>query len=390
MVTLELERDSRRATLENIEPSNGEVLAKTLKTKCQGRPKMRKFTQAVTSNSGYNIMLCPMCKLASTFWTRFFRMLASYDDTNIETPYDIAIVDAPPTQERLTFVHGSLSPNVYQNHYKFLFVRYPYTRILSAYVDKLFAPNPYFWRGICSSIIRSQRHSSAIRRNPLRPTVLKNCGADLTFEEYLKAIVTKHKKPHGSVDCHDSEFHSYCHTCEIQYDFIGKMENFLSDSVFLYKKLGLNKTLNAIEKFSGLLDNDALYDTVSSAFAFKKDVIQCGIPWDQALHRVWRKLQIRGVIGKHPFPLTAKESDKIDQDRFIWLVKETRLKTSGEERRKQRKEALTEIYRSVPLDLLRQLRTVYAADFELFDYESSPANLFNRSSTYIPFGYLSI
>ena len=315
-------------------------------------------------------------------------MLASYHNPKIETPYDIAIADAPPTQERLVYVHGSLSPKFYQNQYKFMFVRNPYSRILSAYVDKLFAPNPYFWKGLCSSVIRSQRHSSAIRR-PLQPTILKNCGADLKFEEYLQAIVTRHKKPHGSVDCHDSEFHSYCHGCEIQYDFIGKMENFMSDSVFLYKKLGLNKTLDAIQKFSGLLDHDALYDTVSSAFAFKNDVVQC-ISWDEALRRVWRKLQIRGVIGKHPFPLTADESDKIEQEEFIWLVKETRLKTHSEERRKQRKEALIEIYRSVPPELLSQLRTVYTADFELFDYESSPEYLFDRSKEYIPFGYLSI
>ena len=387
---LQIEPDSSRAILETIEPSKGEALAKSLAIKCQGRPKMRRFSQAVTSNSGYNIMLCPMCKLASTFWTRFFRMLASYDNPKIETPYDIAIADAPPTQERLTYMRDTFFPDMYKNHYKFMFVRNPYSRILSAYVDKLFAPNPYFWKGICSSIIRSQRFPSALRRNPLQRAVVKNCGADLTFEEYLRAIVTKHKKPHTSVDCHDSEFHSYCHTCEIQYDFIGKMENFMPDSVFLYRKLGLNKTLNSVYKFSGLLDNDALYDTVSSAFEFKNDVIQCGIPWHQALHRVWRKLQIRGVIGKHPFPITAEESDKIDQDKFIHLVKETRLKTSSEDRRKQRKEALIEIYRSVPLDLLRQLRPVYAADFELFDYESSPVNLFNRTTTYIPFGYLSI
>ena len=349
----------------------------------------KKFVQAVSSNTEYNIMLCPMCKLASTFWTRFFKMLESYEIPSIDTPYDIPIADAPPTKERITYAHGLLTPSIYKPQYKFLFVRNPYSRILSAYVDKLFAPNPTFWRGICTRIIRSQRPLVLPVRG--RPIVhLKNCGSDLKFEEYIRAIVLRHKIKHfGSVDCHDAEFHSYCHTCDIQYDFVGKMETFLDDSMFLYRKLGLNKTMAALNKLSKLQDSDALYDTISSAFRFKKEVVKC-IPWDEALKRVWRKLQIRGVIGKDPFPLSAEESDKINLDDFVWLVKETSLNSTSSERRKQRKEALVEIYRSVPLDLLRQLRKVYSTDFELFDYESSPEYIFNRDQETIPFGYLSV
>lgn len=377
----------------SINPSFGEALAKALNQKCETRPKTgKKFIQAVTSSKDYNIMLCPMCKLASTFWTRFFKMLEVYNEPQIETPYDIAISAAPPTRERITFQNGILNPRFYRSQYKFLFVRNPYARVLSAYVDKLFAPNPTFWKGVATTIIRVQRQAFPLRSrlHIQAPFSLKTCGSDLKFEEYVRAIVNRHRaKRDGSVDCHDAEFHSSCHTCDIQYDFVGKMEHFLDDSVFLYKKLGLNKTINSIQKFPSLLEHDALYDTVTSAFAFKNEVIKC-ITWDEALRRVWRKLQIRGVIGKEPFPLPADESNKIDVEEFIWLVKETRLKSSNSERRKQRKEALIEIYRSVPIDLLNQLKSVYSTDFELFNYDTSPDYIFNRTKDIIPFGYLSV
>ena len=316
-------------------------------------------------------------------------MLHSYSDPDINTPYDIPITDAPPTNERVHFSHHILSPGIYNNQYKFLFVRNPYTRLLSAFVDKLFAPNPTFWRGVCTNIIRSQRHFPVpFQGKPVLP--LKKCGSDLKFEEYIRAIVVRHRvRRFGSVDCHDAEFHSTCHTCDIRYDFVGKMENFMDDSFFLYRKLGLNKTVAAANEFPWLLDNDAIYDTVSSAFSFKDDVIKC-ISWDEALRRVWRKLQIRGVIGKEAFPLSARESNRINVDEFVWLVKETRLNSTFSERKKQRKEALIEIYRSVPIDLLKQLRTVFSTDFELFAYESSPDDIFNRDQPIIPFGYLSV
>lgn len=388
--SVQVGKKATHTSFPDIKPSNGEGLAKSLQQKCQGRPRVKKFIQAVTSSRDYNIMFCPMCKLASTFWTRFFKMLGSYNDARIETPYDIPISDAPPTKERLTYNDGSFSPVIYQKQYKFLFVRNPYSRILSAYVDKLFAPNPTFWKGVCTAIIRAQRYPPPSKGKPLKPVILKNCGSDLKFEEYVRAIVTRHNaKPLGSVDCHDSEFHSSCHACSIPYNFVGKMESFMDDSVFLFKKLGLNKTLNAIQKFPGLLDNDALYDTVTSAFNFKKDVIKC-ISWHEALKRVWKKLQIRGVIGKEQFPLNATESGKIELEEFIWLVKETKLKTSSAERRKQRREAFIEIYRSVPLDLLNKLKDVYSADFELFSYERSPDSIFDRTREYIPYGYLNI
>lgn len=367
--------------------SQGELLAKRLQAKCYIYLRELPRTPAVfpvTTDSKHNLMFCPMCKLASTYWTRFFKLIALQDkNKTIETPYDIPLSIARPTAERLKITRG-ISGTLVNNYYKFMFVRDPYARILSAYVDKLFAPNPTFWRGHCRGIIKVFRSPSKSR---------STCGSDLTFEEYVRAIVQAHQKPFeiGRTDCHDSSFMGSCHPCEVQYDFIGKMENFTADSYFLYEKFNFTRTLNLLKtKGKQLADDDALFDTVNSPFNWKEDIKSC-IPWMEALKRIWRKLQIRGVIGKQQFPLTKEECDKISRDEFIALVKETQKMTPYSNRKKQRTEALIEIFSQVHPKYLQLLKSSYANDFHFFEYNDSPTEIFNiNRSTIQYYGYLDI
>ena len=53
-----------------------------------------------------------------------------------------------------------------------MFTREPYSKLLSGYVDKLWAPNPYFWGTVGSHAIKAFR-------KPQRSDV--RCAHDLTF-----------------------------------------------------------------------------------------------------------------------------------------------------------------------------------------------------------------
>lgn len=325
-----------------------------------------------------------MCKLASTYWTKFFKMLEVYNiNTSINSPYDIPLNKAKPTKERLKISQG-VSGTKYDSYYKFMFVRDPFARILSAYVDKLFAPNPTFWRSVCKKVISTVRDHS-------KPH--SKCGSDLTFEEYIQAIIHAHKKKDesGMTDCHDASFIGSCHPCELKMDFIGKMEQLSSDANFLYLKLNLDRTIDTLYR-SGeqLADEDALYDTVTSPFKWKNDIKNC-VPWYNALKRIWRKLQIRGVIGKEQLPLTEDQAENISEQEFFDLIKKTHNNTTYFARKKQRTEALIEIYSQVNTDYLHKLKYSYRHDFDFFEYDSNPAYIFNVSRKDIEYyGYLEL
>ena len=54
-----------------------------------------------------------------------------------------------------------------------MFTREPYSKLLSGYIDKLFAPNPYFWNVIGRFIIQKFRKYPSLRS--------LECGHDVTF-----------------------------------------------------------------------------------------------------------------------------------------------------------------------------------------------------------------
>lgn len=56
---------------------------------------------------------------------------------------------------------------------KVMFTRQPYSKLLSAYVDKLYSPNPFFWGKIGRHIVRK------FRSRPSAKSVA--CGHDVTF-----------------------------------------------------------------------------------------------------------------------------------------------------------------------------------------------------------------
>ena len=92
-----------------------------------------------------HFLFCPVAKSASTFWSRFVLQLNA--SGVMESPYKLPPLKMPlltetklsaidSREDRVRFLRESL---------KTVFVRDPYHRMFSAYVDKAFAPNPVFW-----------------------------------------------------------------------------------------------------------------------------------------------------------------------------------------------------------------------------------------------------
>ena len=116
-----------------------------------------------------------------------------------------------------------------KTYFKFLFVREPLHRLLSAFKDKFLGNNPgsrEVSRSAREGIVKSYRPRDYVRD-----------GSNLvTFPEFIKYF----SNPERRRDHHWRQYDKICHPCLVKYDFIGKLENFSEDGPSLLRMAGLS------------------------------------------------------------------------------------------------------------------------------------------------------
>ena len=268
----------------------------------------------------------------------------------------------------------------------FMFVRNPYQRLLSCYVDKLLAPNPVYWRLIGIPGIKATRKDASKKSGM--------CGHDLTFSEFIKYVITAMGAPSRGFlgksrrniglnrDLHFEQLTVVCKPCHLKYDFVGKMESFNEDSLELMKQMNLTNVADFMEHSDGsLAADDAINDTVSQPFYadFKRDYLRC-INETEAFERAWKKLQIRGLIGNQSLDISDSDAKTISLEQFQSLAMKARYTSSKEERRQIKRDYFYKMYETVDVEDLEKISRIYQDDFNLFEYESRPSDLFSRKS----------
>ena len=165
------------------------------------------------------IIYCSVPKVASSEWKSTLYVLSEYNRTsnNIHNA----------KFKRLNQYSPDDVLKMLQNYFKFLFVREPFERFLSAYKDKFLKENRIFHRAIGRKIIKL-----------FRPNATKHAletGSDVSFQEFTDYVVkTQH------FDEHWSPFDHLCHPCAIHYDFIGHYEDLAQDAPYLVKMAGID------------------------------------------------------------------------------------------------------------------------------------------------------
>lgn len=115
-------------------------------------------------------------------------------------------------------------------HFKFLFVREPFHRLLSAYRDKFFGKNRIYTNRFRKMIVEA-----------FRPRDIETVGMatnNVTFTEFLKYIVTY--TGYMTSNDHWQKYEQLCFPCAFEYDFIGHFETLEEDAVYLLKKAGID------------------------------------------------------------------------------------------------------------------------------------------------------
>ena len=300
---------------------------------------------------------------------------------NVTNPYAIPIPSGLKASRRAHSQHvGQNNRDIFT---KMIFMREPYSRLLATYVDKLLAPNPIFWRDVSQHALKITRGNVNILK---KGSVV--CAHDLTFKEFIKFAIHVHDI-HRQIDSHIVSINVQCSPCFHNYDIIGKMETFRMDAFSVFRRFGLNDTIRNMEKtFESDYEMDAVLDSINSPFSWMGDITKC-MEVDEGLKRIWRKLQIRGMLAlENKFPFA--NSVNVTANRFIDEVVKARSSTSKSLRKLSRNRAKIEIFRTVPIEDMRKLQQIYKLDFEMFEYDKEPRELYNREPVDKVYGYLDI
>ena len=353
--------DPKELTTSEHMMSESEVAARfenrrdILQTACQryaNSSAFRKMRMRTVPLSLYHPVLnitvsyCPIPKISSTTWRKLFRSI--HEKMKTSDVKETKVSRSPGRRDVL-----------------FVFVREPYGRLLSAYVDKLLLPNTFFWKKTGRYIIAN------FRQNASRRSII--CGHDVTFPEFIKFFI--HMQTTGEKrDGHFIPTHDHCRMCEHPYKYIGHLETLTDDMPFILK------AIQSPVAYSKNFYNDILLGNARMVFkGMRKGVQQC-MGLDEACRRLWKKWQIRGIISKSQrFPLTREETRNISLRDFE-KTELAALTSSGakRERTKQKKEALREAFASVPLEDRLKVQKLLFLDFEMFGFDPQADEVFPK------------
>lgn len=343
------------------------------------------------------LLYCPVGKAASTLLTRF--LVSALETDPVVSPYAISIQKALRMREKrsgngvlftplnkLAAATGGQEKRFLESLTRVLFVRCPFRRLWSAYVDKLVLPNPNYWQAWGRPAMNgSQARSAAtdgdgdgdddgesqrVWPGEAEPAeaAREECGQSVTFSQFLRFVLSDlHLR-----DAHVRPVARECAPCYVNYDVIGHVETLASDVLHLTRLLRWNDSALRTVRWREEWASDAIKDGVRNVFdKWRPPIARC-MSMEEAGRRLWRVSQIRGVIGEreqYPFagsgarPLAAAAVER------ALLEARYRSRGQGEELARQENSAFRAAYGAIGAELKKAIRKVYRADFQMFGFD---------------------
>ncbi|XP_050730021.1 carbohydrate sulfotransferase 11-like, partial [Eriocheir sinensis] len=127
-----------------------------------------------------------------------------------------------------------------QTYKKFMFVRNPFERVLSAFRDKLERVDELydFHRAVGKKIEQKYRGITEAE------------GHDVSFSEFIRYISEPGPGTAEQRNEHWLPMHELCAPCSVEYDFIGRMENLEEDADYVLRWLGVRELVGRFPEAS--------------------------------------------------------------------------------------------------------------------------------------------
>ncbi|XP_078343422.1 carbohydrate sulfotransferase 11-like [Oculina patagonica] len=175
----------------------------------------------------HKLVFCPVPKVSCSVWKR---LLVNLEGVNIEKDVHQEIKNKLTSLQQFSLKDRR---NILKTYTKFMFVRNPFERLLSAYKDVFlgrFKRSNNFWQGYRR---RVREYLVQNGRLGIDPNV-----DNTTFEEFATYVVLT-KRNGEKLQVHWREMTSLCHPCYIQFDYIGHYETLSEDAQFIFRKTNL-------------------------------------------------------------------------------------------------------------------------------------------------------
>ncbi|KAK6165984.1 hypothetical protein SNE40_022782 [Patella caerulea] len=303
------------------------------------------------SSSKHGLSYCLSPKVGCTHWINIFRFLANATmGVLYKSPFDIPRMVTHYGGKGKMEYSEKLDKTVDSN-FKFMFVREPYARLWSAYLDKLFLPD--FWRsqgGVIQRFFKKRTDS---------------CAKGITFEEFLEYIVSV---PPSQLNSHWTPFRYICDPCDFHPDFIGNMETFKQDNKYILENFGLSWIADDIFSRDHAMQEIRMLSEYNFDLlkVYKTDCLTA----TSLSKLLWKTFQANGYIRFNSV-FEENKNSSWNCDTFISKVLQQRKadKLSSQQGKDQKLAYMTAAYRRVANSVLIKLREVYKEDFEMFGYD---------------------
>ncbi|XP_024914429.1 carbohydrate sulfotransferase 12 isoform X2 [Cynoglossus semilaevis] len=202
------------------------------------------------------IIYCYVPKVACTNWKRVMVVLSQalispssgkpYTDPEAIPPDLVHNATLYLTFAKFWRHYGSLSRHLMalklQHYTKFLFVRDPFVRLISAFRNKFGRPNEDFYKQFGSVMLR--RYGNISESLPEKAAQAFAAGIKPTFQQFVSYLLDPETEKENIFNEHWRQIYRLCHPCQVKYDFIGRLETLESDADHLLKLLDVDHLLH--------------------------------------------------------------------------------------------------------------------------------------------------
>nr|XP_054751536.1 carbohydrate sulfotransferase 11-like [Lytechinus pictus] len=192
----------------------------------------------------HKLMYCYVQKVACTNWKKVFLVLSGQYNSTESIPQFFTNRQGAKSLKSLQSYPEEERRHILKTYTKFMFARHPFSRVLSAYRNKL-APDSTFtragkWQKRIGTKIISIFREDAEKARASREN-FNSSKYDLSFGEFVKFIYTPQGQKNGNK--HWRDLHISCLPCMINYDVIGKIETLEDDARYILKISGADKVV---------------------------------------------------------------------------------------------------------------------------------------------------